>query len=42
MAKFRLLHDLLLADGVTTSDRVFASTIPPTEWLELAHAPSYI
>ncbi len=42
MAKFRLLYDLLLADGVTTLDRVFAPTLPPTEWLELVHDPAYI
>jgi acetoin utilization deacetylase AcuC-like enzyme len=42
MAKFRLLHDLLLADGVTTPDRVFAPTLPPTEWLESVHDPAYI
>ncbi len=42
MAKFRLLHDLLLADGVVTADRVFTPNIPPTEWLELVHDPAYI
>jgi acetoin utilization deacetylase AcuC-like enzyme len=42
MAKFRLLHDLLLADGVTTVDRVFTPELPPTEWLELVHDPAYI
>jgi acetoin utilization deacetylase AcuC-like enzyme len=42
MAKFRLLHDLLLADGVTTLDRVFTPTLPPTAWLELVHDPAYI
>jgi acetoin utilization deacetylase AcuC-like enzyme len=42
MAKFRLLYDLLIADGVTTPDRVFTPTLPPTEWLELVHDPAYI
>jgi acetoin utilization deacetylase AcuC-like enzyme len=42
MAKFRLLHDLLLADEVTTLDRVFTPTLPPTAWLELVHDPAYI
>jgi acetoin utilization deacetylase AcuC-like enzyme len=42
MPKFRLLHDLLLADEVTTPDRVFAATPPPLEWLELVHDPAYI
>jgi acetoin utilization deacetylase AcuC-like enzyme len=42
MAKFRLLHDLLLADRVTTIDRVFKPELPPTAWLELVHDPAYI
>jgi acetoin utilization deacetylase AcuC-like enzyme len=42
MSKFRLLHDLLLADGIVTPDRVFRPELPPTEWLELVHDPAYI
>lgn len=42
MGKFGLLYDLLLADGVVTPDRVFAPSLPPTEWLELVHDPAYI
>jgi acetoin utilization deacetylase AcuC-like enzyme len=42
MSKFRLLHDLLLADEVTSADRVFTPELPPTEWLELVHDPAYI
>jgi acetoin utilization deacetylase AcuC-like enzyme len=42
MAKFRLLHDLLLTDRVTTIDRVFTPELPPTAWLELVHDPAYI
>lgn len=42
MAKFRLLYELLLADGITTPDRVFAPDRLPTEWLELVHDPAYI
>jgi acetoin utilization deacetylase AcuC-like enzyme len=42
MRKFGLLYDLLLADGVVTPDRVFAPSLPPTEWLELVHDPAYI
>lgn len=42
MSKFRLLHDLLLADGVVKLDRVFKPELPPTEWLELVHDPAYI
>ncbi len=42
MSKFQLLHDLLLADGIATPDRIFTPTLPPTEWLELVHDPAYI
>ena len=42
MSKFRLLYELLLTDKVVTIDRVFAPTLPPTEWLELVHDPAYI
>jgi acetoin utilization deacetylase AcuC-like enzyme len=42
MAKFRLLHDLLLADEIVTPDRIFTATPPPIEWLELVHDPAYI
>ncbi len=42
MAKFRLLYELLLADRVTTIDRVFTPELPPTAWLELVHDPAYI
>jgi acetoin utilization deacetylase AcuC-like enzyme len=42
MAKFGLLHELLLADGIVTPDRVFTPTLPPTEWIELVHDPAYI
>jgi acetoin utilization deacetylase AcuC-like enzyme len=42
MSKFRILYELLLTDGLVTADRVFAPTLPPTEWLELVHDPAYI
>ncbi|WP_310414166.1 histone deacetylase, partial [Chamaesiphon sp. OTE_8_metabat_110] len=42
MSKFRILYELLLADGLVTADRTFAPTLPPTEWLELVHDPAYI
>jgi acetoin utilization deacetylase AcuC-like enzyme len=42
MSKFRLLYELLLADGVVTLDRVHTPTLLPTEWLELVHDPAYI
>jgi acetoin utilization deacetylase AcuC-like enzyme len=37
-----MLYELLLADGLVNADRVFAPTLPPTEWLELVHDPAYI
>jgi acetoin utilization deacetylase AcuC-like enzyme len=42
MSKFRILYELLLADGLVTPERTFAPTLPPTEWLELVHDPAYI
>jgi acetoin utilization deacetylase AcuC-like enzyme len=42
MAKFGRLHDLLLADGIVTPDRVFTPSLPPTESIELVHDPAYV
>jgi acetoin utilization deacetylase AcuC-like enzyme len=42
MSKFRMLYELLLTDELVTAERVFAPTLPPTEWLELVHDPAYI
>jgi acetoin utilization deacetylase AcuC-like enzyme len=42
MSKFRILYELLLADGLVTPEQIFAPTLPPTEWLELVHDPAYI
>jgi acetoin utilization deacetylase AcuC-like enzyme len=37
-----MLYELLLTDELVTAERVFAPTLPPTEWLELVHDPAYI
>jgi acetoin utilization deacetylase AcuC-like enzyme len=40
MAKFGLLHDLLVANGVV--GKVYAPELPPSDWLELVHDPDYV
>jgi acetoin utilization deacetylase AcuC-like enzyme len=40
MGKFKILHDLLLADGVV--DRVYQPELPTTDWIELVHTPTYV
>ncbi len=40
MAKFGILHDLLVAEGVV--DRVYQPELPPSEWIELVHTPTYV
>jgi acetoin utilization deacetylase AcuC-like enzyme len=40
MAKFGLLHDLLVAEGVVS--RVYQPELPPSEWIELVHLPQYV
>lgn len=42
MAKFRLLCERLLRDGITSPSRVFAPEPPPQAWLELVHGRAYI
>jgi acetoin utilization deacetylase AcuC-like enzyme len=42
MAKFGLLHDLLLAEGVIQPQQVHQPEIPPQEWLELVHTSHYV
>jgi acetoin utilization deacetylase AcuC-like enzyme len=42
MAKFKLLHDLLIADGVTQSQFVHSPEIPAQEVLQLVHDWEYI
>jgi acetoin utilization deacetylase AcuC-like enzyme len=40
MAKFGLLHDRLVANGVV--GEVYAPDLPPSAWLELVHCPDYV
>jgi acetoin utilization deacetylase AcuC-like enzyme len=42
MAKFGMLHDLLLADGVVSNKRVYQPVSPPPAWIELVHTPEYV
>jgi acetoin utilization deacetylase AcuC-like enzyme len=40
MAKFGMLHDLLVAEGVV--QQVFQPELPSPTWLELVHEPTYV
>ncbi len=40
MAKFGILHDLLVREGVV--DRVYQPALPSAEWIELVHTPAYV
>lgn len=42
MAKFGLLYDILLADGIIEPQQVHQPELPPREWLELVHTPDYV
>ena len=42
MAKFGILHDLLVADGVAYAWQFHQPTLPPRSWLELVHVPEYV
>jgi acetoin utilization deacetylase AcuC-like enzyme len=42
MAKFKKLYELLLSDGVATSDQFHPPDRPPTNWIELVHTPEYV
>mgnify|MGYP006275847643 FL=1 len=42
MAKFSLLQDILLADGVIQAQQVYQPELPRREWLELIHTPDYV
>jgi acetoin utilization deacetylase AcuC-like enzyme len=42
MPKFRMLYELLLADGVIHPAQVVTPELPPQEWLELVHTPDYV
>jgi acetoin utilization deacetylase AcuC-like enzyme len=40
MAKFGLLHDRLVAEGLV--GKVHSPKLPPVDWLELVHDPDYV
>lgn len=42
MPKFRLLYELLLADGVASSKQFHTPALTPRDWLELVHKPEYV
>lgn len=42
MAKFRLLYEQLLADGVAHINQFYTPDLPPLEWIELMHTPEYV
>jgi len=42
MQKFRLLQELLIADGVAEISQFHTPDRPPTEWIELVHTPEYV
>ncbi len=42
MEKFRLLHELLIADGVAHPSQIHAPDLPPLDWIELVHTPDYV
>lgn len=42
MPKFKLLHDLLLADNITKPEQVYLPKLPSTELIELVHTPDYV
>jgi acetoin utilization deacetylase AcuC-like enzyme len=42
MAKYRMLRDSLLREGVLSADQILPSPLAPPEALHVAHAPSYV
>lgn len=42
MAKFRLLHERLLREGVARPDQFYCPEKPPQVWIEQVHLPDYI
>ncbi|MBD1827732.1 histone deacetylase [Microcoleus vaginatus GB1-A2] len=42
MAKFRMLYQMLLADGVADKSQFHAPELPPQEWIELVHDHRYV
>ena len=42
MAKFGMLYETLLADGVALPSQFHLPDRPPTSWIELVHLPEYV
>ncbi|MEG4317834.1 MULTISPECIES: histone deacetylase [unclassified Microcoleus] len=42
MAKFRMLYQMLLGEGVADKSQFHAPELPPQEWIELVHDRSYV
>jgi acetoin utilization deacetylase AcuC-like enzyme len=42
MSKFKLLYELLLADGIAQLDCVYHPEVPPRELIELVHLSEYV
>ena len=42
MPKFKLLHDLLLADNIVKPEQVYLPELPSTELIELVHTSDYV
>ncbi|MBD3885537.1 histone deacetylase [Phormidium tenue FACHB-886] len=42
MAKFRMLYEALIADGVALASQFHTPDRPPKDWLELVHTPEYV
>lgn len=42
MPKFGLLRDILIRDGVITTDQIYRPGAPPQKWLEQVHTANYV
>ncbi len=42
MAKFSLLYELLLAEGVADAGQFYQPELPPLDWIELVHTADYV
>ncbi len=42
MAKFEMLYQMLIADGVADKSQFHAPELPPQEWIELVHDHCYV
>ena len=42
MPKFKILRDLLLKDGVISTEQIYQPQLPPLDSIELVHTPEYV